>query len=497
MTKLAAIVAGILVGAGPGMATEIPKVLVKKAPDGGIQPQAIRGEGGTIDLVYFKGEPAAGDLYYARWNADGKEVSAPIRVNSEARSAVAIGTIRGGQIASGKGGKVHVAWNGAMGAKPENPVRGAPMLYARLKDDRSGFEPQRNLMKHTFGLDGGGSVAADGRGNVAVVWHGRERGSAEGEGNRRVWRARSEDEGATFAAEEAIDDRPLGACGCCGAKAWEGPGGGLAILFRSASGGGLDRDMTLLTSARPDGPIRGLTLHKWRLGACPMSAASLSEGHPGVVAAWETAGQVYWARVDPESATASVPVAAPGEGKGRKHPAIAANSGGETLLAWDEGTGWGRGGVLAWQTVRPGRPAGRGSRQDRGRHPDLGPRDRRGEAGRRVPDRPLRDCPKRGQAPGLEHGFSGINRRTARSQSPFGTVSEKAGAWGRPLDPTSPPQPLPTRPSARKSANRRCGDRKGGVISATKRAPPPDNDTMRRSASAESRHERPGSGSTR
>ena len=35
------------------------------------------------------------------------------------------------------------------------------MLFARLDDDGTAFETQRNLMTYTQGLDGGGSVAAD------------------------------------------------------------------------------------------------------------------------------------------------------------------------------------------------------------------------------------------------------------------------------------------------------------------------------------------------
>ena len=42
------------------------------------------------------------------------------------------------------------------------------MLYTRLNDQGTAFEPQRNLMLRTFGLDGGGTVAADAAGNVYV-----------------------------------------------------------------------------------------------------------------------------------------------------------------------------------------------------------------------------------------------------------------------------------------------------------------------------------------
>ena len=47
----------------------------------------------------------------------------------------------------------------------------------------------------------------------------------------------------------------------------------------------------------------------------------------------------------------------PGGGGGRKHPAVAGNAEGETILVWAEGTGWKRGGDLAWQVFdRSGRP---------------------------------------------------------------------------------------------------------------------------------------------
>jgi hypothetical protein len=51
------------------------------------------------------------------------------------------------------------------------------------------------------------------------------------------------------------------------------------------------------------------------------------------------------------------PVAAPGDGRGRKHPVIAANERGETVLVWTEGMGWERGGSLAWQVFdKTGKP---------------------------------------------------------------------------------------------------------------------------------------------
>jgi hypothetical protein len=87
-----------------------------------------------------------------------------------------------------------------------------------------------------------------------------------------------------------------------------------------------------------------------------MSSMGFSEGSGTVVRTWETGGQVYFQDLTKPNAT---PTSAPGEGKGRKHPRIAIGSHGETLLAWTEGTGWQRGGSLAWQVLgRNGKPIG-------------------------------------------------------------------------------------------------------------------------------------------
>ena len=80
-----------------------------------------------------------------------------------------------------------------------------------------------------------------------------------------------------------------------------------------------------------------------------MSTAAFVEGPKGVLAAWETKGQVLFGRIDPTTSKVTQTTSAPGTGDNRKHPTLAVNSRGECLLAWTEGTGWQRGGALAWQ----------------------------------------------------------------------------------------------------------------------------------------------------
>jgi hypothetical protein len=135
--------------------SEPQRVDVLNSPDDGIQPQAVIERTGVVHLVYFKGEPGAGDLFYTRLAPGTADFAPPIRVNSERGSAIAIGTIRGAQIALGRGGRVHVAWNGSNKALPKNAFGSNPMLYTRSDPGGRAFERQRNPMRRTSALDGG------------------------------------------------------------------------------------------------------------------------------------------------------------------------------------------------------------------------------------------------------------------------------------------------------------------------------------------------------
>lgn len=343
----------------------LPGVTLLRTPDGGIQPQAAVDGNGTLHLIYFKGDPAAGDVFYLRREPGSGRFSAPVRVNSVPGSVIAVGSVRGAQLAIGKNGRVHVAWLGSSKAAPRGPGNASPMIYTRMNDAGTGFEPQRNVLQFATGLDGGGSVAADPRGNVYVVWHANP--AADGEPHRRVWVARSTDNGKTFSQETPAYSEPTGACGCCGMRALAGRDGSVYILYRAATES-VHRDMFLLTSRDGGLDFAGTRVAPWKINACPMSTASLSQsagGTPKVLAAWETAGQVFYDQVDPANFTISPPVAAPGAAGDRKHPAVAGDASGRILLAWTEGTAWQKGGSLAWQLFDAnGRPIGQMGRAD-------------------------------------------------------------------------------------------------------------------------------------
>ncbi|MBS1806653.1 MAG: hypothetical protein JST84_00510 [Acidobacteria bacterium] len=312
-----------------------------RVPNNGLQPQAVIDARGTLQLIYFVGEPGGGDLYYVRRDAGKSEFTAPLRINSEPNTAVATGTIRGAHLAIGKNGRIHVAWNG-----PHKPGHEAAMFYARMNDARTAFEAQRNVMQFSAGLDGGGSVAADKSGNVFVVWHGN--GEQTGEEHRRVWVARSMDDGKTFAREVPAWNEATGACGCCGMRAFGDQQGRVHLLYRAAREN-VNRDMYLLSSDNHGQSFSGTLLDKWKLDVCPMSSATFADGANELLAAWETQGQVYFAALDLKKPQSIFPVPATGIAGKSKHPVIATNARKETMLVWTAGTGWKKGGSLAWQ----------------------------------------------------------------------------------------------------------------------------------------------------
>lgn len=342
MTAAAAVALGAALLTGQTQPAS-PTVVQVRVPDGGIQPRVVA-ERGLVHLVYYRGEASHGELFYASSADGGTSFPKPVRVSSPG-SAIAAGTVRGAQIALGRNGRVHVAWNGSRPAAPD--VETPPMLYTRLNDAATGFEPERNVMRDAYNIDGGGAVAADGEGHVYVVWHANAPGGHE-EGRRRVWVARSLDEGRTFERERAAAGESTGACGCCGLGALADRRGTLHILYRTAFEV-VNRDMHLLTSTDFGARFYAAKIDRWHAGACVMSTQAFAESPAGVWAAWETKGQIYVGRIDRRTRQLTRVTEAPGSDRSRKHPSLAVNGTGDVLLAWTEETAWNKGGSAAWQ----------------------------------------------------------------------------------------------------------------------------------------------------
>jgi hypothetical protein len=339
---------------------ERPAVTTIRVPNNGIQPQIATDGKGVLHMVYFTGDKGAGDLYYVRSSDGGATFSEPMKVNSHPGSAIAAGNIRGAHIAIGRNGRVHVAWNGTYELdRPgvTKPWMKKPMVYTRLNDTATAFEPERNVIQAAYGLDGGGAVAADRAGDVYVFWHAPTPGT-EGEVNRRVWVARSTNDGKSFDHEKAAFDKATGACGCCGMSAFTDDQNHVYVMYRSATET-VHRDIYMLVSTDRGETFQGTDVAQWNIGACTMSMEHFSQSRAGVLSAWETMGNVFYGVVNPSTGRIGQLVAAPGEAKGRKYPVVIGNARGETLLAWTEGMSWGKGGSLVWQIYgKNGAPEG-------------------------------------------------------------------------------------------------------------------------------------------
>src|SRR4051812_15447815 len=68
------------------------RVTTVRVPNDGIQPQVAVDGKGVVHLLYFKGDPGGGDVFYTRAEG-GKRFGAPLRVNSQPGSVVAVGNI--------------------------------------------------------------------------------------------------------------------------------------------------------------------------------------------------------------------------------------------------------------------------------------------------------------------------------------------------------------------------------------------------------------------
>ena len=312
-------------------------------PEDGRMPRAVVDAEGAVHLLYVQDGTNRANLFHARREPGAQGWSEPQQVNSQQLSVSGVGPIDGAQLALGSDNRLHVVW------LQSEPPR---FFYTRSHAGRRGFEPQRDLSTGREGsLEAGPAVAVDDGGNVYVFWH----AGASEDALRRVYLTVSRDGGTTFETPRPVSPAAEGACACCGLAAVKAPGGAIHVSYRGA-GDNVRRGQRLLTSTDHGRTFSDRLVHPWELGACPVSTTNLFAGPAGLTAAWETAGQVYFADVDRLAAVRSPP------GKARfrrKNPVVAVDSRGDTLLAWGDGPGFSFGGSLHWQLFDvAGRPVG-------------------------------------------------------------------------------------------------------------------------------------------
>jgi hypothetical protein len=329
------------------------RVTLQPTPNGGIRPQVFVDAKGVVHMVYAwnpnPGERPGGDnLAYARKEPGQSEFSKPIDVNSVPRSVFPLVP---SEMAVGRDGRVHVSWAASPRYFRERMTEGGErrmkyLFYTRLNDAGTAFEEQRNIAGDTFGFEMATAIVANSKGEVHLFWGGHQALPGGGDANRKVFGIHSKDEGRTFTGVEAVWDDGKGACACCTTEALETDAGTILLAYRSAEKN-VNRDTCLLTSTDHGKTFTGQRVDGWEINACPMTSYGLVQTRLGTFFAWENKGLVQLARTAAGKIVA--PVSPSGEGHDRKFPSVAANSKGEILLAWTEGSHYRKGGDLAWQ----------------------------------------------------------------------------------------------------------------------------------------------------
>ena len=302
----------ILLGTARAPAAE--RVQVVSVPGNGQVPDAEIDRKGTIHVAYVSKD----DAWYVRSTDTGKTFSAPVRINSEPGTVHPPNMYRGPDIAMGKKGRIHVIWYiSAYQRKLPNDQWG--VLYSYLDSGKSEFAPARNLNHKP---SDNYSLAADDKGNVAVVWMAG-----------KVYVTSSQDNGETFNDKLLV---PIAdPCECCASRALFSGNSTLSVAYREKANN--MRDMYLL---RKEIDQQTFTRQKistipWEVTGCPMTGTFLSSARTGQVMAWETKGQISFARLNSSDSFASakeIKVAPKG-----KWPVALAASDGSVLISWKNG----------------------------------------------------------------------------------------------------------------------------------------------------------------
>lgn len=325
------------------------EVRVIAPPNQGAVPDAEVDGRGVIHLVYVSGE----NVDYVRSENSGRSFTSPVRVNSESGTVHPAHMFRGPDVAIGRDGMVHVVWY-SNAYQRKLPKEQWGVQYTRWNPVTKAFEPTRNLNHRP---SDNYSLAADSRGNVAVLW------MAGG-----MFLTGSRDDGKTFAGELKVSGADT--CECCASRALLGPQATLHGLYRDKTGD--DRDMYLVSLGLDGAGVRRAKLSRqsWHINACPMTGAFLAEAsRGGMIGAWEREGQIYFGRLASDGKLlAPGEVATPRMEYLRKFPAALAASDGTIIVAWKHGRTleWQRydgGGkpqspVMARESNSPHRPAG-------------------------------------------------------------------------------------------------------------------------------------------
>ena len=298
------------------------KVVTVPVPTGG-QPMAAKADAqGTIHLLFDSKDGPQ----YSSSRDNGKTLSKAVPLVDRAARKPGLEFITW-DMAVDKEGGVHVVM-GTNAWKLKLPKEEWGYMYTRKPPGATAFEPVRNINRKP---SEGFSIAVGDNGLVAAVW------MAD-----KLFANISQDGGETFGSTIEIDSA-VNPCNCCTTSSVIAADGRVAILYREETNNERDMYVAMWDYEKNRATKTRISATPWKIDSCPMTYYSIARSEDGLVAAWPTKGEIYFARLN-DDGTSRTPkeVKTPGACGMRTGVLTLPTTEGRTLVAWnkDDHVGW-------------------------------------------------------------------------------------------------------------------------------------------------------------
>ena len=305
-----------------GDAAVYAKVVTVATPAGG-QAMAAKVDGkGTIHFVFdTKDGP-----YYCTSTDSGKTLGKPVSLVDRGSRKPGLEFITWDMAVDSKG-SVHVVL-GTNAWKLKLPKEEWGYMYVRKPAGAAAFEPVKNVNKRP---SEGFSIAVADNGLVAAVW------MAD-----KLFANISKDGGATFGPTIEIGSG-VNPCNCCTTSTTVAADGRLAILYREETNNERDMYLAMWDFEKNEATKSRISATPWKIDSCPMTYYTVARNEKGLVAAWPTKGEIYFAQLNADGTSKNPKeIKTPGASGMRSGVLALPANNGSTLVAWkkDDQLGW-------------------------------------------------------------------------------------------------------------------------------------------------------------
>lgn len=303
--------------------------------DGSFNPFVVTDVRGRFYLVYVQRKGNQSDVML-RYSTDGREFSAPVRVNDRDGDA-AVRNENPPKVAVAANGDVYVCW-----ASERERWKG-DIRFSRSTDGGKTFSKALTLNSDARGAPTGHafqSLTVDRTGKIYVVWI-DERNKTKADRGAEIWLTTSTDHGWTFAPDHRVLSD---VCECCRTSLQVDAAGTLYLTYRTVPRSGpMQRDIILARSVDAGRAFTETVVSKdgWEINGCPVAGPSLALDSSGrLTVVWFIGGGarpgLYYAVSEDKGATfAPRQLLDPQQHVGKHAHAVALDNN-EIYVSWDD-----------------------------------------------------------------------------------------------------------------------------------------------------------------